>query len=136
MNYIVVELYSTTVDVSTQLKKNSRKRKPRTITMPAQPANPQPTEDVRISRKRQAPLNANCEPVTIPVPKKKKAASEQTRKKTAPAKPGLQKMTVVPEKLAPAKRKPSVKIEEVPDEDNSICSEAPRNPRNILEAAE
>jgi len=95
--------------------------------MLAQPANPQPTEDIHISHKRQAPLNANGEPVTIPVPKKKKAA---------PAKPRLQKKTVVPEKLAPAKRKPSVEIEEVLDEDNLIHSEAPRNPRNILEAAD
>jgi hypothetical protein len=104
--------------------------------MPAQPANPQPTEDSRISRKRQAPLNANGEPVTIPVPKKKKSASEQTgKKKAAPTKPGLQKKSAVPEKLAPAKRKPSVEIEEVPDEDNLTHSEVPRNPRNILEAA-
>lgn len=60
--------------------------------MPAQPANPQPTEDVRVSRKRQVPLDANGEPVTGSVPKKQKSAPEKTgKKKAAPAKAALQK---------------------------------------------
>jgi hypothetical protein len=67
--------------------------------MPAQPANPQPTEDSCISDKCQAPLNANGEPVTIPVPKKK-LASEQTGKKAAPTKLELQKKSAVQSKLS------------------------------------
>jgi len=37
--------------------------------MPAQPVNPQPTEEVRAPRKRQVPLNDNGEPVNVPAPK-------------------------------------------------------------------
>lgn len=58
------------------------------------------------------------------------------KKKTAPAKP--QKTTVpqsIPANAAPSKQKPpSVEIEDVDEEDDS--SERPRNPRNILEAAD
>jgi hypothetical protein len=107
-----------------------------TLAIPAQPANPQPTEDSHVSHKCQAPLNVNGELVTIPVPKKKLASEQTGKKKTAPTKPGLQKKSVVPEKLAPAKRKPSVKNEEVPNEDNLTHSEVPCNLQNILKAAD
>ena len=102
--------------------------------------NPQPTEDVCVPRKCQIPLNANGKPVNIPAPKKKKSVllEETGKNKIAPTKPGPQKnmaLKSVAKKLAPAKRKASVKIEEVPDQDNLIHSEAVRNSQNILEAA-
>ena len=113
--------------------------------MPAQQAgsdnlNPQPTEDVRVPHKCQIPLNANGKPVNIPAPKKKKSVllEETGKNKIAPTKPGPQKnmaLKSVAKKLAPAKRKASVKIEEVPDQDNLIHSEAVCNSQNILEAA-
>ena len=78
--------------------------------------------------------------MTIPAPKKKRLVPDQTRKKkNAPAKPGLQKSTSsksLPNKLAPSKRKPSVEIEDVPEEDNWIGAEVLCNPWNILEAAD
>jgi len=108
--------------------------------MPAQPANPQLTEDVRAPRKRQAPLDANGEPVTGSVPKKKKSAPEPTgKKKTVPVKPIPQKkaaLKLVPTKPAPATRRPSVEIEDAADEDDLTFSERPCNPQNILEAAD
>jgi len=108
--------------------------------MLAQPANPQPTEDVRAPRKCQVPLDANGEPVTGSASKKKKSAPETAgKKKAAPAKPALQKKAAsksVPAKAAPAKRRPSAEIEDMADEDNSTYSERPHNPRNILEAAD
>jgi predicted flap endonuclease-1-like 5' DNA nuclease len=95
--------------------------------MLAQPANPQPTEDVCVPRKWQIPLDANGKPVTSSALKKKKSAPEQTgKKKTMPAKPALQKNAAsksVPEKAASAKCKPSVEIEDVADEDNLTYSE-------------
>ena len=91
------------------------------------PSNPLPTDNGRIARKRKAPLNDNGDPVISNPPKRKK-----TELKSKPAPP---KKKSVPEKVAPAKRRPAVKIEEVPDEgDNSY--EKPRNSRNILEAAD
>jgi hypothetical protein len=75
--------------------------------------------------------------VTISALKKKKLVPEQTgKKKNAPAKPGPQKGTSSKSLLAPSKRKPSVEIEDVLEEDNRIGAEVPRNPRNILEAAD
>lgn len=80
------KLYSTKVCGETK-KKNTKKKKHNppqkspcyAISMSAQPANLQPAEDVRAPRKRQVPLNANGEPVTIgPAPKRKKSAPEQT----------------------------------------------------------
>jgi hypothetical protein len=138
----IQKLYSTKSFVAKQpKKKNITLKKPYyAISMPAQPANPQPTEDVRVPRKRQVPLDANGEPVTGSVPKKQKSASEKTgKKKAAPAKAAPQKKAAsksVPAKAAPAKRKPSVEIEDVADEDDLTYSERPHNPRNILEAAD
>jgi hypothetical protein len=84
----------------------------------------------RISRKRHAPLDDNGEPVTIP---KRRNVSEQTKKQksvsTVPSK------TAPPKKIAPTKRKPSVEIEEVSEEE-SFHAGPPRNPRNILEASD
>ena len=78
--------------------------------------------------------------MTIPAPKKKRLVPDQTgKKKNTPAKLGPQKSTSsksLPDKLAPSKRKPSVEIEDVPEEDNQIGAEVPHNPRNILEAAD
>lgn len=72
------------------------------------------------SRKWQAPLNDNGEPVvTVTVSKRRKIAAAPT--KSAPSKKG-----------ASIKKKASV--EEVPEE--SIRSESPQNPRNILEASD
>jgi hypothetical protein len=45
-------------------------------------------------------------------------------------------MKAGPAKATPPKRKPSVKIEDVADEDNVILSQRPRNPQNILEATD
>ena len=38
-------------------------------------------------------------------------------------------------KSVPAKRRPSIEIEEVTNEDDATYSETPHNPRNIFEAA-
>ena len=87
--------------------------------------NPQPTEDVCVPCKHQIPLTANSKPVNIPALKKKKSVllEETGKNEIAPTKPGPQKnmaLESVTEKLAPAKRKASVEIEEVPDQDN-LC---------------
>jgi len=108
--------------------------------MSAPPANPQLTEEVWAPRKRQIPLNDNGEPVHVPAPKRKKSAPGNTAKtKTAPSKPVPKKSSATkaaPPKAAPPKRKPSVEIEDVTDEDDTIPSQRPRNPHNILEAAD
>jgi len=91
--------------------------------MSALPVNPQLTEEVRAPRKRQIPLNDNGEPVHVPAPSK-----------LAPKKSSAMKAT--PPKAAPPKRKPSVEIEDVTDEDDTIPSQRPRNPCNIIEAAD
>jgi hypothetical protein len=98
------------------------KKKPPSFatTMPAEPTNLQATTEARASRKRQAPLNDNGEPVTVPVPKRRKNITAQSTS-AAP-----------PKKVVPTKRKPSV--EEIPEA--PVHSDPPRNPRNILEASD
>ena len=91
------------------------------------PVNPQATMEPRTSRKRQAPLDDNGEPVTVPIPKRRNVSNQSQKQKFVPA---------VPSKNASTKRKPSVEIEEVPEEDNPIHPGPPRNPRNILEASD
>ena len=88
------------------------------------PNNSLPT-GVRPSRKRKAPLDDNGEPVNLNTSKKTKV--ELTR-------PGPPKKKLIPEKLAPVQRKPS--LGDVPDEGSSVHSEVPHNPRNILESAD
>jgi hypothetical protein len=89
--------------------------------------------DACTARKCHAPLNDNGEPVTVPIPKRWNA-SEQTGKKKA--------VSTIPSKTAPqkkvvlTKRKPSVKMEEVPEEDNLTHPGPPQNPQNILEASD
>ena len=114
--------------VYAETKKNiTQKKKPYyAITMLAQPSIPQPTDDVRAPRKCQIPLDANSEPVTGSAPKKQKLAPEKTgKKKAAPAKPVPPKKAaskLVLAKAGPAKCKPSVKIEDVADEDDLTYS--------------
>ena len=55
-------------------------------------------------------------------------------RKTSAAVPPKKK--VAPEKLVPAKRQPSVEMEEVLDDSKRFHSEVPHNPWNILEAAD
>ena len=93
--------------------------------MPVPPTNPGPTDAVRASRKRKAPLNDNGDPVNM---------NPQKMRKTSAAIPPKKK--VAPEKPVPAKRRPSVEMEEVPDNSERFQSEVPHNPRNILEAAD
>ena len=89
--------------------------------MPTEPANLQATTEGRISRKRQAPLNDNGEPVTVPIPKKRRVAQAASTSRPA-----------LPKKVVPIKKKPSVEdTTEAP-----VHSEQPRNPRNILEASD
>ena len=110
-----------------------------TITMLAQPVSPQPTKEVWAPRKRQVPLNDNGQPVNVPAAKRKKSAPGNTTKtKAAPPKTAPKKSSAKAgsAKAAPPKRKPSVEIEDVDDEDDMISSQRPRNPRNILEAAD
>jgi hypothetical protein len=52
------------------------------------------------------------------------------------SKPVPPKKKSVPEKVAPATRRPSIEVEEMPNEDDTTSSEWPHNPRNILEAAD
>jgi len=84
--------------------------------MSTEPANLQATVE-RSTRKRQAPLNDNGEPVSVPVSKKRK---------TAPAKPAPPKKGVAANKKA--------SVEEIPED--PAPSDPPRNPRNILEASD
>ena len=49
--------------------------------------------------------------------------------------PALPKKKSVPKKLVPARRQPSVEMEDMPDDSERFWSEVPCNPRNILEAA-
>ena len=87
--------------------------------MPAQPVNPQLTEEVWAPHKWQVPLNDNSEPVNVP--KGKKSA---TKTKAAPAKLAPKKSSAMkagPAKAALPKQKPSVQ---------------PQNPCNILEVAD
>jgi hypothetical protein len=118
------------------LNNHHQKENPIHNSMLAQPANPQVTEDARVPRKHQAPLDANGELVITSATKKKKLGPEGGgKKKTAPEKP--KKKTIpqsIPAKAAPPKQKPSVEIEDVDEED--VSSERPRNPWNILEAAD
>lgn len=93
------------------------------------PTNPGPTDEVRPSRKRKAPLDANGDPVNMNPAKKKKASVGSTT-------PALPKKKSVPEKPVPARRQPSVEMEDMPDDSERFRSEVPRNPRNILEAAD
>ena len=88
--------------------------------MPTEPTNLQGTVEARAPRKRQAPLNDNGEPVTIPIPKRRKGIMAQSTG-AAP-----------PKKVVPTKKKPSVK--EIPEA--PVHSDPPWNPRNILEAAD
>ena len=85
--------------------------------MPPQPTNPQTTNDNSLPRKRQALLDDNGEPVSLPASKKKKSAEQTGPKKKVPTKPqvkpkgkGTVSKTV---SNAPAKIKPSVEVEEV-----------------------
>ena len=95
-------------------KKNKVYTKPHITTMPPQPHTIQ--ED-SLPRKRQAPLDDNGEPVTLPAIKKKKSVEQNGPKKKVPtksqAKPkGKRTMAVsktVPSE-APASRKPSEEI--------------------------
>ena len=91
--------------------------------MPAQPVNPQLTEEVQAPCKWQAPLNNNGEPVNnVHGPKQKKSA---TNTKAAQAKPVPKKSSVMkagPAKATLPKWKPS---EDVADEDDMISSQQP-----------
>ena len=87
----------------------------------------QPTNEVRVPRKRKAPLDDNGDPVILNPSKRKKTDLSKE--------PVPQKKKSIPEKLAPARRRPSIEIEEVPDKGDTTYSERPHNPRNILEAA-
>ena len=79
---------------------------------PAQPSNPQPTpNESRVPRKRQARLDDNGEPAGVPVAKKLKSASQNGQKKTLPAKTRPDTQKKKPKAVAPAKKKPSVRIE-------------------------
>jgi len=89
--------------------------------MPTEPTNLQAIAEARTSRKRQAPLNDNDEPVTVPIPKRRKITAPAATSGTALLKKGV-----------PPKRKPSV--EEIPEA--PVHSDPPRNPRNILEASD
>jgi hypothetical protein len=86
----------------------------------------------RITRKRHAPLDDNGEPVTVPIAKRRNV-SEQTKKQTTVS--TIPSKTAPPKKIAPTKRKPSVEIEEVSEEE-SFYAGPPQNPRNILEASD
>jgi hypothetical protein len=70
--------------------------------------------------------------MTGSMPKKKKSALEPTgKKKTVPAKPALQKNIAsksAPAKPGPAQCRPSIKIEDVADENDVTHSERPCNP--------
>jgi hypothetical protein len=89
----------------------------------------------RISRKRHAPLDDNGEPVTVPIPKRRNVSEQTKKQKTVSTVPSK---TAPPKKIAPTKRKPSVEIEEVSEEESFYAGRSgpPRNPRNILEASD
>jgi len=93
------------------------------------PTNPGPTDEVRPSHKRKAPLDANSDPVNMNPAKKKKASVGSTT-------PALPKKKSVSEKPVPARRQPSVEMEDMPDDSERFRSEVPHNPQNILEAAD
>lgn len=105
--------------------------------MPAQPVNPQLTKEVQAPCKQQVSLNDNGKPVDIPNPKQKKSAPGNTAKaKATPVPKKSSAMKAVPAKATLPKWKPSVEIEDVVDEDNTISSQQPQNPQNILEVAD
>ena len=74
--------------------------------MPGPPTDPQPTANDRVSRKRQARLDDNGEPIGLPAPKKKKSVENDGRKKEVPAKTRPEKNN----NPAPLKKTPSVEI--------------------------
>ena len=106
--------------------------------MPAQPVICQPIEEIRAPRKRQVPLNDNGEPVNVPAPKRKKTAPGNNTSTKAPApKPVPKKKPATKAGLAKATpRKASVEIEDVAENDETFLSQRPRNPRNVIEAAD
>jgi hypothetical protein len=115
--------------------------------MPAQPSNPQPTEDasVRAPRKRQIPLDANGEPVTGSAPKKQKSAPEKTgKKKTAPAKPAPPKtaasktaaLKTIPVKAASAKRVEAAASDDSDESDDNIEYRVPSPAATEVDADE
>ena len=107
--------------------------------MPSEPS-PHPSGPTRTSRKRQIPLNDNGDPVTMPANKKRKVvppigkAGPSATKKTTIAKLGPPNKTTI--KSVPDKKgkgRQSVEIENVPDENDRIPLNPPRNPGSILE---
>ena len=50
--------------------------------------------------------------------------------------PALPKKKSIPEKLVPARRQPSVEMEDMPDDSKRFRLEVSRNPQNILEAVD
>ena len=97
-----------------QKKKIKAYTKLHTTPMPPQP---QTVQENPLPRKRQAPLDDNGEPVTIPASKKKKSVEQARPKKKEPAKSQAktkEKRTVsTTVSKAPVKRKPSVEMEDV-----------------------
>ena len=109
------------------------------ITMSSDPHHPHPGS-TRTSCKRQIPLDDNGEPVTIPASKKRKVlppaqpTAASTSKKTTTAQ--LEPLNKNSTKSLPdnkGKRRQSVDIEDVPDENDQVPSNPPRNPGSILE---
>jgi hypothetical protein len=107
------------------------------MTTPSEPSHSHPPGPSRTSRKRQAPLDDNGDPVTIPASKKRKVVppagqtATSASKKTANLGPPNNTTKSKPDKKG--KKRQSVEIEDVPDEDDRIPSNPPRNPESILE---
>ncbi len=109
--------------------------------MPSEPRHSH-SGPTRTSRKRQVPLDDNGEPVTIPASKKRKVlppvqqTAASTSKKTTAAQLGpLNKNSTKPLPDNKGKRRQSVDIEDVPNENDRVPSNPPRNPESILELA-
>src|SRR6266545_2142717 len=100
------------------------------------PPNQEPASNGGGARKRKVPLDDNGEPV-IPV-KKKKSGQQPQGGKAATTKPTRTsgKAATKPMPTAGPSRMRAASVEEVLDDEHLVSSAIPRNPRNILEAAD
>src|SRR6266508_2059003 len=100
------------------------------------PPNQEPASNGGGARKRKVPLDDNGEPV-IPV-KKKKPGQQPQGGKAATTKPTRTsgKAATKPMPTAGPSQMRAASAEEVLDDEHLVSSAIPRNPRNILEAAD
>ena len=97
--------------------------------MSSLPPNPEPTT-IGGPYKQKIPLDANGEPVQLsgklgPQPPKKPKTAPQ---KLAPVKLSTKPVPVIPAAGSSQTQARSASVEEIPDEDDIVCSATPLNP--------